>query len=118
MLGQTSVHIPQLPGILGTEHPLPHTNTPRSENNLKEAVLSPHHRYSGIELRPLGLAAGAFTWEAILLAHPSLLCTFSYAVPRTEHRASCTMGKLHPLSTILTLRQSHTMLLGWPELTL
>lgn len=89
MLGQTSVRIPQLLVILRTEHPFPHTPTvqmQRSENNLKQAVLSVHHGYSGPELRLSGLAAGAFTCEAILLAHPSLLCTFSYAVLRSEHK--------------------------------
>lgn len=87
MVGQTSVHIPQPPVILGTDHPflhMPTVQTQKSKNNLKEVVLSFHHGYSGTELRLSGLAAGAFTWEAILLAHPSLLCTFSYAVLRTE----------------------------------
>lgn len=79
MSGQTSVHIPQPTVILGTEHPFPHmptVQTQRSENNLTEAVLSFYHGYSGTDLRLSSFAAGAFTCEAILLAHPNLLCIF------------------------------------------
>lgn len=98
MLGQTSVHIPQPPVILGTKHSFPHkptVQTQRSENNLTEAVLFLYHGYSGTELRLSSFAAGAFTCEAILLAHPNLLCTFSYTMLRTEHRAPHMTGKLY-----------------------